>query len=129
MEDNKDKQVAIYNNLTDRLKKVGANSVAITSIAGHFCIEKFKEKSALPVVDLLNSVQKEVASKYYNRIGIIGTKLVMVSKFYLIITSAEVFIPEDSLLDEVHDAYVEMATLGYANKSQSLINKYLLENL
>ena len=133
MEDNKDRQVAIYNDLTQKLKKAGANSVAITSIAGHFCIEKFKEKSVLPVVDLLYCVQKEVISKGYKRIGIIGTKPVMVSKFYSMITSAKVFIPEDSLLDKVHKAYSDMATLGLANKEQKEIfekacNQFLTKN-
>ena len=133
MEDNKDRQVAIYNDLTQKLKKAGANSVAITSIAGHFCIEKFKEKSVLPVVDLLYCVQKEVINKGYKRIGIIGTKQVMVSKFYSMITSAEVFIPEGSLLDKVHEAYSEMATLGLSNKEQREIfekacNQFLTKN-
>ena len=133
MEDNKDRQVAIYNDLTQKLKKAGANSVAITSIAGHFCIEKFKEKSVLPVVDLLYCVQKEVISKGYKKIGIIGTKQVMVSKFYSMITSAEVFIPEGSLLDKVHEAYAKMATQGLANKEQRAIfekacNQFLTKN-
>ena len=56
MEDNKDGQVAIYNDLMLRLKKAEANFVAITSIAGHFYVEKFKQKSVLPVIDLLSCV-------------------------------------------------------------------------
>ena len=52
MSDNKDAQVAIYDRLTRRLKEAGADCDAITSIAGHFCIENFKEKSVLPVVDI-----------------------------------------------------------------------------
>jgi len=60
MDDNKDAQVSIYNDLTKRLKNAGAECVAITSIAGHFCIKKFSEKSVLPVVDLLSCVQAEV---------------------------------------------------------------------
>ena len=133
MEDNKDRQVTIYNDLTLRLKKAGANSVAITSIAGHFCIDKFKEKSVLPVVDLLYCVQKEIKNKGYSRIGILGTKPVMISRFYSMITSAEVFIPEGILLDKVHEAYAGMATLGRANKKQkeifeNAINQFLSKN-
>lgn len=123
MQDNKEEQVAIYQNLTQRLKDAGASSVAITSIAGHFCIEKFKEKSVLPVVNLLSCVQKEVKKKGYNKIGILGTKTVMESKFYSVITSAEVILPEGNLIDNVHKAYVEMATLGHASKEQKKIFK------
>ena len=118
MSDNKDAQVAIYDRLTRRLKEAGADCVAITSIAGHFCIENFKEKSVLPVVDMLSCVEKEVRDRGYKKIGILGTKPVMESKFYSGITSAEVILPEGNLLEKVHKSYVEMATLGSANDEQ-----------
>ena len=121
MDDNKDAQVAIYLRLTQRLKNAGAECVAITSIAGHFCIEKFREKSLLPVVDLLSCVQVEVENKNYKKIGILGTKPVMETKFYSAIQSAEMVLPEGDLLEGVHNAYVEMATSGHASEEQKLV--------
>ena len=118
MSDNKDAQVEIYDRLTRRLKEAGANCVAITSIAGHFCIDNFREKSVLPVVDMLSCVEIEVRNRGYKKIGILGTKPVMESKFYSVITSAEVILPEGNLLEEVHKSYVDMATLGSANDQQ-----------
>ena len=118
MSDNKDAQVEIYEGLTQRLKGAGADCVAVTSIAGHFCIENFKEKSVLPVVDMLSCVEKDVRDRGYKKIGILGTKPVMESKFYSGITSAEVILPEGNLLEKVHKSYVEMATLGSANDEQ-----------
>src|SRR5947209_19234 len=41
-------QTEIFIRLTRRLAAAGANLVAITSIAGHFCIESFKAESPLP---------------------------------------------------------------------------------
>ena len=133
MSDNKDAQVAIYDRLTRRLKEAGANCVAITSIAGHFCIENFKEKSVLPVVDMLSCVEIEVRNRGYKKIGILGTKPVMESKFYSGITSAEVILPEGNLLEEVHKSYVDMATFGSANDQQrkvfeSACNQFLKVN-
>ena len=118
MSDNKDAQVEIYEGLTQRLKDAGADCVAVTSIAGHFCIENFKEKSVLPVVDMLSCVEKDVRDRGYKKIGILGTKPVMESKFYSGITSAEVILPEGNLLEKVHKSYVDMATLGSANDEQ-----------
>ena len=60
MNNDTDAQVAIYEVLTERLKDAGADCVAVTSIAGHFCISDFKAKSTLPVVDMLLCVQKEI---------------------------------------------------------------------
>ena len=88
MSDNKDAQVEIYEGLTQRLKGAGADCVVVTSIAGQFCIENFKEKSVLPVVDMLACVEKDVRDRGYKKIGILGTKPVMESKFYAGITSA-----------------------------------------
>lgn len=48
-------QVAIYMKLTKRLAAAGADCVAITSIAGHFCIDAFKTSSVLPVAEVLLS--------------------------------------------------------------------------
>ena len=133
MSDNKDAQVAIYNGLTQRLKNAGAECVAITSIAGHFCIEKFSEKSQLPVVDLLSCVRAKVENKGYEKIGILGTKPVMESKFYSVIKSAELVLPEGNLLDSVHNAYVEMATSGHVSEEQKLVfeaacNQFITQN-
>ena len=133
MDDNKDAQVSIYNALTKRLKNAGAECVAITSIAGHFCIEKFVEKSVLPIVDLLSCVRAEVENKGYEKIGILGTKPVMESKFYSVINSAEIVLPEGDLLEDIHNAYVEMATSGYASEDQKLVfdaacNQFITQN-
>ena len=133
MDDNKDAQVSIYNGLTKGLKNAGAECVAITSIAGHFCIEKFVEKSVLPIVDLLSCVRAEVENKGYEKIGILGTKPVMESKFYSVIKSAEIVLPEGDLLEDVHNAYVEMATSGHASEDQKLVfdaacNQFITQN-
>ena len=133
MDDNKDAQVAIYQRLTQRLKNAGAECVAITSIAGHFCIERFVEKSVLPIVDLLSCVRAEVENKGYEKIGILGTKPVMESKFYSVIKSAEIVLPEGDLLEDVHNAYVEMATSGHASEDQKLVfdaacNQFITQN-
>ena len=97
-------------------------------------IENFKEKSVLPVVDMLSCVEIEVRNRGYKKIGILGTKPVMESKFYSVITSAEVILPEGNLLEEVHKSYVDMATLGSANDEQRKVfelacNQFLKINI
>jgi aspartate racemase len=47
-------QVDIYRRLTERLQRAGIARVAVTSIAGHFCIDAFKAVSPVPVIDLLD---------------------------------------------------------------------------
>jgi nucleotide-binding universal stress UspA family protein len=70
-------QTAIYTRLTNRLVSAAAECVAVTSIAGHFCIDDFKAVSALPVVDMIAEVSRAIEARGLKRIGIIGTCTVM----------------------------------------------------
>ena len=120
-DDRFEEQVAIYERLTKRLERAGAECVVITSIAGHFCIEKFKQISTLPVVDLLMEVDRAVSAMGGNCLGILGTRTVMESRFYGAIGQAEVIFPEEQLLAKVHEAYTQMATSGIATQDHQLV--------
>ncbi len=111
-------QVAIYVKLTDRLASAGAGCVAVTSIAGHFCIEAFKETSPLPVIDMIAEVDKAIGKSGYRRLGILGTRTVMETRFYGGVSGAEIIPPSGSDLEAVHQAYVTMAASGVATDAQ-----------
>ena len=111
-------QVAIYMRLTERLVAAGAGCVAVTSIAGHFCIEAFKALSPLPVIDMIFEVDQAVIRGGCKRIGILGTLTVMETRFYGGISSAEVIAPSEQDLDDVHQAYVTMAASGVVTDAQ-----------
>ncbi len=113
-----DAQVEIYTRLTDRLVSAGAGCVVVTSISGHFCIEAFKRASPLPVVDMIQEVRDAVAARGIKRIGILGTRPVMQSRFYGGISSAEIIPPSGPDLEDVHAAYVTMAASGTVTPAQ-----------
>jgi aspartate racemase len=107
-------QVEIYRELTERLQRAGVERIAITSIAGHFCIDAFKEVSPVPVIDLLEVVKLEVRRRGFKRIGLLGTRVVMETRFYGVLDDVEVIAPMNDDLLEVHEAYVSMASAGVA---------------
>ena len=113
-----DAQVAIYRRLTDRLQAAGARAVAVTSIAGHFCIDAFKAVSPLPVIDMLAEVDREVEREGLLRVGIIGTRVAMETRLYGAVRHAEVIAPPPDLLRQVHDAYTAMAITGAVTEAQ-----------
>ncbi len=110
-------QVDIYLRLTERLQRAGIERMAVTSIAGHFCIDAFKALSPVPVIDLLEVVRLEVQRRGLRRVGLLGTRVVMESRFYGVLDGVEVIAPVDDLL-QVHDAYVAMASAGVATPAQ-----------
>jgi len=116
-----DAQVKIYHRLTDRLASAGAECVVVTSIAGHFCIDAFKESSRLEVLDLLIEVNEAISNQKLKRVGILGTRTVMETRFFSGINTAEVIVPKGSALDEVHSAYVSMAASGQVTNNQRAV--------
>jgi aspartate racemase len=116
-----DSQVAIYMKLTNRLAAAGAECVAVTSIAGHFCIDAFKVSSVLPVVDMITAVDRALEHQAFARIGILGTRTVMETRFYGAISRVEVVPPSGQDLEDVHQAYVAMAASGVVTEAQSAV--------
>jgi aspartate racemase len=111
-------QAAIFERLTRRLQAAGAHSVAITSIAGHFCIEEFKAISPLPVIDLLSSVAGALRAMEFRSVGILGTRTVMQSGMYGRLSGLKVVQPAGDFLDRAHQSYVDMATAGHVTDAQ-----------
>ncbi len=114
-------QIAIYKRLTDRLNAAGAGCVIVTSITGHFCIDGFKDVSPLPVVDMISVVSAVVKKRGLKRIGILGTRTVMETRFFGGITSAEIVPPSGDDLNDVHDAYVTMAASDVVTGAQRAV--------
>ena len=113
-----DTQVKIYKRLSDRLVSAGSDCVVVTSIAGHFCIDTFKEISPLHVIDILMEVNDAIKARKLTRVGILGTRTVMETRFYSGVSTAEVIAPSGSALDDVHAAYVAMAASGDVTSHQ-----------
>ena len=125
-------QTAIYTRLTNRLVSAGAECVAVTSIAGHFCIDDFKAVSPLCVFDMIAEVGRAIEARGLKRIGVIGTRTVMETRFYGRIASAEIVPPGEPDLDDVHQAYTSMAMSGFVTEDQrsifNLVSHRLLED-
>jgi len=113
-----DAQVAIYRRLTGRLQAAGASAVAVTSIAGHFCIDAFKAVSPLPVIDMLVEVDREIEREGLRRVGILGTRVAMETRLYGAVRHAEIIAPPTDVLLRVHDAYTAMAITGAVTEAQ-----------
>ena len=111
-EDNHAAQIDIYTRLTKRLAAAGAACVAVTSIAGHFCIDGFEDASPLPVANMMSILQADLQVRGLSRVGLLGTAPVMQTGNYGKLPSLETIAPSGDALLEVHEAYVTLATSG-----------------
>ncbi|TDG33717.1 2-dehydropantoate 2-reductase [Paracraurococcus ruber] len=118
LRDDRAAQAAIFAGHARQLAGAGAECVVIPSVAGHFCIKEFEPLSPLPPVNLLDAVAARVATQGYRRIGVIGTRTVMASRFYGRLPAVEIVPPPGAGLDLVHDAYIDIALTGEAGPEQ-----------
>jgi aspartate racemase len=105
-------QAAIFARLARRLGDAGAGCVAITSIAGHFCIEAFRPLSPLPVLDMLECVPRRLRDAGWRRLGILGTRQTMESGMFGSLRDFDIVSPAADAIQAVHDCYVRMALSG-----------------
>lgn len=111
-------QAEIFAELIGRLKKAGAEVAAVTSMGGHFCINELLPISPLPLVHGIHAVEAGLRRTGQKKIGVLGTKLVMQTKLYGAIKSAELVAPEGYLFDDVGEAYSAMAGIGKVTDQQ-----------
>ncbi|MDZ4760190.1 MAG: aspartate/glutamate racemase family protein [Alphaproteobacteria bacterium] len=107
-------QAAIFAELIGRLKAAGAKAAAVTSMGGHFCIRELSDVSSLPLINAIPVLDQHFGTMGVKRIGLLGSRAVMESKFYGGVNSVEIVVPKGSDLDAVHERYVAMATAAVA---------------
>ncbi|HTR83044.1 MAG TPA: aspartate/glutamate racemase family protein [Reyranella sp.] len=112
------KQAEIFAGLIGRLKKAGAELAAVTSMGGHFCIDELLPISPLPLVHGIHAVDAAIRASGLGKIGVLGTKLVMDTKLYGGVGTAELIAPEGAARIEVSDAYSTMAGIGRVTEQQ-----------
>lgn len=113
-----DEQANVFLKLARRLEAAGADVIAISSIAGHFCIPEFEKLSPLPIVSVIPALDSELRKKGLQRVGLLGNRISMESKLFGGISSAEIVVPVGQKLDIVHDEYIKMATTGQVDTRQ-----------
>jgi len=114
----RDKQAEIFLRLTRRLQAAGAEAVAVTSIAGHFCIRELEALSPLPVINAIPEIEAALVNRGMRRVGLLGTHVVMQSRIYGGVSAVDVVLPQGESFDATHNAYVAMAAAGQADDQQ-----------
>jgi aspartate racemase len=111
-------QAALFAGLIGRMKKAGAEAAAVTSMGGHFCINELLPISPLPLVHGIHAVAASIEKSGRKKIGVLGTRLVMETKLYGSISSAELIAPDGERFGQVGDAYSAMAGIGRVTDEQ-----------
>lgn len=109
-------QAKTFLRFAKRLQVAGCDAIAVTSMAGHFCIQELIRMSPLPVLNAIPAIDDYFSRHSIKRVGLLGTNGVMNSRFYGGVTSAELLLPED--VEGVSEAYFDIARAGACTDDQ-----------
>lgn len=115
---NPGRQAESFAGLIGRLKAAGARAAAVTSMGGHFCINELLAISPLPLVHGVHAVDAAIKKAGLAKIGVLGTQLVMQTRLYGGVSSAELLAPDGDMFDQVGGAYMAMAQIGRVTPEQ-----------
>ena len=113
-----DKQARIFAGFAEQLKAGGCDIVVVTSMGGHFCIKEFEQISPLPVLNAIPAMDAYFAQAGIKRVGVLGSRVVMETKFYGGVSSVEMIAPAPDEIGTAHKEYIAMAMAGSATDAQ-----------
>ena len=97
------------------LHAAGAELVAIPAVTPHFCIRELVERSPIPLINLFDSLNEELAARKISRVAVFGTRFVIQSALFGFLSDVEVISPEPEEVALIHDIYTELAQTGAAS--------------
>ncbi len=113
-----DVQAAEFHRVTGQLSAAGADVVVITSMGGHFCAQEFAALSPLPMINGPDSVAAYLKQQEIQRVGILGTRVVMQTCLYGALSEFDPIAPIGNDLAQVNDDYIAVAIAGAATPAQ-----------
>jgi aspartate racemase len=95
-----------------RMKSAGAEMAVIPAITPLFCAKELAATSALPIVSLLDPLNREITTRKARRVAIFGTRFVIESDLFGALSAVEVVRPAPDEVDLIHKTYVDLAATG-----------------
>ncbi|MDP9051225.1 MAG: aspartate/glutamate racemase family protein [Acidobacteriota bacterium] len=91
-----------------RLKAAGAEIGIIPAVTPLYCARELAACSPLPLVSIADAVAAELASRSAQRVAVFGTRYVIESGFYDLLSDVEVICPRPVEVDNIHTIYTEL---------------------
>ena len=115
--DIREPQARIFARQIEGLKGAGAEVAALTSLGAHYCYEELETISPLPLVSGVAPLDAYFAARGIQRIGLLGTRIVMRTRLYgqLAQTSA---VALDDEIETIGQTYLEVAVAGTCSPAQ-----------
>jgi len=104
----------------ERFKAAGADFIAIPAVTPHFCEAELAGMSPLPIVSIIAPLQKEIASRKIKSVAVFGTRFVIESQLFGLISGVKFRHPLPDEVEFIHKTYTELVQHGKGSEEQFL---------
>jgi len=108
--------------LITRLENAGAEFAVIPAVTPHFCIAELLHLSPLPIVNMVEELQRAVDARSLRRVALFGTRFTLQSGLFGLLQRVEIITPPEDEIDFVHQTYMHLvnANAGSLEQRESL---------
>jgi aspartate racemase len=104
--------------ILSQLKASGATVGVIPALTPHLAIDELMAISPLPVVNLIDAVNDELAERQLRRVALMGTRFVVESNMFGKLKGVEVHRPHAEVITVIHETYTQLAREGSVTDEQ-----------
>jgi aspartate racemase len=104
--------------LIGRLASASAEFAAIPAVTPHICIAELLRRSPLPIVNLVEELQREIEARGWRRVALFGTRYTVESGLFGLLRSVEVVAPATAEIASVHEIYMQLVSAGRGSDEQ-----------
>jgi len=89
----------------DRLGRAGATAAVLPAVTPHICIEQLKERTRLPIINIVDPITAELQARHIERVALFGTIFTMQGSLWGQLAQAEIVKPKTEEMDFIGKAY------------------------
>ena len=98
--------------LIARLQAAGADFAIIPAVAPHIAIAELIQLSPLPIVNLIDEIQRDISARQLHRVALFGTRFAVESRLFGHFDHLEVVTPHPDEVDYIHATYLQLVSAG-----------------
>jgi aspartate racemase len=99
-----------------RMKHAGAEFAVVPAVTPHYCIRELIAVSPLPVLNIFDPLNGELAARGLKRPAVLGTRFVIESDLYGEVPGVEFVRPQPDEIDRIHAIYTKLALSGEGSR-------------
>jgi len=104
--------------LIAKLANAGAEFAVIPAVTPHICIAELLKVSPLPLVNLVEELQREIEARSLRRVALFGTRFTMESGLFGMLQRVQVVTPAAAEIDFVHQTYMQLVNANAGSLEQ-----------